>query len=52
LRPLLVLAFSWNFLSAQTTAPLRLSLDDAIQRGLKNNLGVLERETSSRIVRA
>lgn len=37
-----------------TPAPgaLNLSLDDAIQRGLKNNLSVLERETSDRMVRA
>jgi outer membrane protein TolC len=32
--------------------PLKLSLDDAIQRGLKANLGVLERESADRIVRA
>jgi outer membrane protein TolC len=32
--------------------PLRLSLDDAIQRGLKNNLGVLERESANRVARA
>jgi outer membrane protein TolC len=51
LRTLFVLAFSLSILSAQTT-PLRLSLDDAIQRGLKNNLGVLERETTSRLTRA
>ena len=38
--------------SAQTGAPLNLSLDDAIQRGLKNNLSVLERESSDRTVRA
>ena len=38
---------------AQTAQqPLKLSLDDAIQRGLKANLGVLERETADRIVRA
>ena len=47
-----VLAFSLSILSAQTAPPLRLTLDDAIQRGLKNNLGVLERETTSRITRA
>jgi len=33
-------------------APLRISLDDAIQRGLKNNLSVLERDTANRVVRA
>jgi outer membrane protein TolC len=38
---------------AQTAAqPLKLSLDDAIQRGLKTNLGVLERQSADRIVRA
>jgi outer membrane protein TolC len=52
LRTLFILAFSWSAVAAQTTPPLRLSLDDAIQRGLKNNLGVLERETTSRITRA
>jgi outer membrane protein TolC len=52
LKTLLVLVCSLSIpvLSAQTA--LQLSLDDAIQRGLKNNLGVLERETSSRITRA
>lgn len=34
------------------TVPLKLSLDDAIQRGLKANLGVLERESADRLVRA
>lgn len=34
------------------TGPLKLSLDEAIQRGLKNNLGVLERESADRTVRA
>ena len=39
--------------NAQTAQqPLKLSLDDAIQRGLKANLGVLERESADRIVRA
>jgi outer membrane protein TolC len=52
LRTLFVLVFSVSILSAQTAPPLRLSLDDAIARGLKNNLGVLERETTSRITRA
>ena len=52
LRTLFALACSLSIVSAQTTPPLRLSLDDAIQRGLKNNLGVLERETTSRITRA
>lgn len=51
LRTLFLLAFSCT-LAAQTTAPMRLSLDEAIQRGLKSNLGVLERETTSRVVRA
>jgi outer membrane protein TolC len=51
-RILFVLAFSLSILSAQTAPPLRLSLDDAIQRGLKTNLGVLERETTSRLTRA
>jgi len=51
-RILFVLAFLLSVLSAQTTAPLRLSLDDAVQRGLKTNLGVLERETTSRLTRA
>lgn len=52
MKTLLVLVCSLSIpvLSAQTA--LQLSLDDAIQRGLKNNLGVLERETSSRITRA
>jgi outer membrane protein TolC len=31
--------------------PLSLSLSDAIQRGLKTNLGVLERETGDRLAR-
>ncbi len=38
--------------SASAPAPLPLSLDDAIQRGLKNNLSVLERVSSDRQVRA
>ena len=33
-------------------SPLKLSLDDAIQRGLKANLGVLERQSADRMVRA
>jgi outer membrane protein TolC len=37
---------------ARAQAPLKLSLDDAIQRGLKNNLSVLERESSDQLVRA
>src|SRR5258708_17016165 len=36
----------------QVPAVLKLSLDEAIQRGLKNNLGVLERESADRTVRA
>jgi outer membrane protein TolC len=32
--------------------PVRLSLDEAIQRGLKTNLGILQRESANRIVRA
>src|ERR1700690_1504164 len=31
--------------------PLSLSLSEAIQRGLKTNLGVLERETGDRLAR-
>src|SRR3954452_11280522 len=52
LKALLVLVCSMSIpvLSAQTA--IQLSLDDAIQRGLKNNLSVLERESSSRITRA
>ena len=50
LRTLFVLAFSCT-LAGQTT-PIRLSLDEAIQRGLKSNLGVLERDTTSRVARA
>src|SRR5882672_994962 len=38
-------------LYCQTNPPLKLSLDDAIERGLKTNLGVLERETSDRLAR-
>ena len=52
LRILVVLVFSLSIVAAQGPPPLRLSLDDAIQRGLKSNLGVLERETTSRIARA
>jgi outer membrane protein TolC len=37
---------------AQPSAVLNLSLDDAIQRGLKNNLSVLERQSSDQAVRA
>jgi outer membrane protein TolC len=32
--------------------PLRLTLDEAVQRGLKNNLGVLQRESADRLARA
>ena len=32
--------------------PLALKLDDAIQRGLKTNLGLLDRETASQTARA
>jgi len=39
-------------LEGQPTTSTRLSLDDAIQRGLKNNLSVLERETANRLIRA
>lgn len=35
-----------------STTPLALTLDDAIQRGLNFNLGLLESQTSSRIARA
>ena len=38
--------------NAPAGASLSLSLDDAIQRGLKSNLSVLEREASNRTVRA
>jgi outer membrane protein TolC len=38
-------------LFSQTNPPLKLSLDDAIQRGVKTNLGVLERETGNRLAR-
>ena len=38
-------------LYSQTNPPLKLSLDDAIERGLKTNLGILERETSDRLAR-
>ncbi len=38
--------------AASPAGALNLSLDDAIQRGLKNNLSVLERETSDQMVRA
>jgi outer membrane protein TolC len=37
--------------SASTT-PLALKLDDAIQRGLRTNLGLLDRETSNQTARA
>ena len=36
----------------QQNAVLNLSLDEAIQRGLKNNLSVLERQSSDQVVRA
>lgn len=35
-----------------SSAPLALTLDDAIQRGLQSNLGLLSRDTTSRSVRA
>ena len=35
----------------QSTTPMNLSLSDAIERGLKTNLGVLERETGDRLAR-
>ena len=46
-------------LAAQTPPPtvlkvspvLKLSLDDAIQRGIRNNLGVLERQTGDQLTR-
>src|SRR5437868_1394446 len=41
-------AASW----AQSPPSIQLSLDDAIQRGLRTNLAVRERETSSRLARA
>lgn len=37
---------------AQPSPPLRLSLNEAIQRGFKANLGVLERETGDRLAKA
>ncbi len=38
--------------AAPTAAVLRLSLDDAIQRGLKANLNVLESQSGTRVARA
>jgi outer membrane protein TolC len=38
--------------SPQPAGVLKLSLDEAIERGLKANLGVLEREAAGRIARA
>ena len=35
----------------QSTTPMNLSLSDAIERGLKTNLSVLERETGDRLAR-
>jgi len=35
-----------------STTPLALKLDDAIQRGLRNNLGLLDRETATLTARA
>jgi outer membrane protein TolC len=35
----------------QSSSPLKLSLSDAIERGLKTNLGVLQRETGDRLAR-
>ena len=35
----------------QANAPVSLSLSDAIERGLKTNLGILERETGDRLAR-
>lgn len=37
---------------AANPSPLNLSLQEAIDRGLKNNLGVLERENGSRLAQA
>src|SRR5712692_803409 len=46
-------SFRGSVASGQATAaPLMLSLQDAIDRGLKNNLGVLERDNGSRTARA
>ena len=45
---LLGLAF---LLRGQPNAALKLTLDDAIQRGLKTNVAVLERETGDRLAR-
>ncbi len=44
----------WGSVTAQpvTGEPLKLSLDDAIQRGLKNNLGLKETENGEKIYHA
>ena len=39
-------------IATQPSGVLSLSLDDAIQRGLKSNLSVLERQSSDQVVRA
>src|SRR5712692_8358990 len=46
-------SFQGSVTRGQATAtPLMLSLQDAIDRGLKSNLGLLERDNSSRTARA
>jgi outer membrane protein TolC len=40
-----------SMVRAQSAAPMKLSLDEAVQRGLKTNLGILERETANRLAR-
>jgi outer membrane protein TolC len=48
---LVCLVFSVRLFS-QTNPPRQLSLDDAIQLGFKNNLGILEHEAGNRLARA
>ncbi|MEQ1945837.1 MAG: TolC family protein [Bryobacteraceae bacterium] len=45
-------AFGSAVTETVSAAPLKLSLDDAIQRGLKANLAILERETAGRTASA
>jgi outer membrane protein TolC len=42
----------WGSVTAQppTNEPLKLSLDDAVQRGLKNNLGLKEAESGEKVL--
>lgn len=49
---LAILSSIISVLQGQSPAPLRLSLDEAIQRGMRSNLGIAERESQSQIVRA